>query len=641
MCGIVGVVDRLHRSSGDRLAADVRAMAATLRHRGPDDDGVWLDAGYGLALGHTRLSILDLSPDGHQPMVSHDGRHVLAFNGEIYNFRDIRRRLVAAGHPFRSDSDTEVLVEAISAWGLEETLRSAVGMFAFGVWDREAQVLSLGRDRIGEKPLYYGWLGDTFVFASELKALRVHPAFEGMIDRSALTLYLRHSYVPGPRTIYTGIQKLPPGTLLRISGFASGALPDPVAYWSLEPASRHPDLALASDAAAVDSLESLLRDAIRQQMVADVPVGAFLSGGVDSATIVALMQAESVKPVRTFSIGVHDPRRDEAPAARAIAEHLGTDHTEHYVQPDDALAVIPRLGVIYDEPFADSSQIPTLLVSHLARRSVTVALTGDGGDELFAGYERYVRAPDLVHRLGWIPGPVRRQVGRTLLAPTISSGLNSFRKQDGGRLAERALRLGEILEERSPLAVHRALHSSWPQPATIVVGGVEPMTPLTSPAVAWSRERFGERMLIADARTYLPDDLLVKVDRAAMSVSLETRVPLLDHRVVELAMRLPWRMKVRDGVRKWILREVLYRHVPPSLVDGPKKGFSVPVGDWLRGPLAGWADALLDSERLSAEGIFRPEPIVARWREHRSGRSDWSYHLWTILMFQTWRDSCR
>ena len=639
MCGIVGLVGRSSVWDARRLEAIAQSMGDTMHHRGPDDQGVWCAAHAGVALAHRRLSILDVSSCGHQPMLSRDERHVVIFNGEIFNFRELRSRLKTLGHLFRSDSDTEVLIESIAEWGVKRALQDVVGMFAFAVWDREKQVLVLARDRMGEKPLYYGWVGSSFVFASELKALRAHPAWKGEIDREALTLYLRHGYVPGPRTIYQGIHKLQPGCLLRMIDSAPGALPSPERYWSLEEAAAHPPQSFRSDDEAVDALERLLGEAVRQQMVADVPLGAFLSGGVDSATVVALMQAVSDRPVRTFTIGVATPERDEAPAARAIAEHLGTDHTEQYVRPEDALALIPSLSMIYDEPFADSSQIPTLLVSQLARQSVTVSLSGDGGDELFAGYGRYVSAPRLVGRLGRIPSSIRRQAGRGLLSGPVLRGLDALAHYDGGLSGERARRLGEILEHHSPLTVHRALHSSWPQPHRVVRGGAEPPTPLTASELPWSSEGFGEHMLVADSLTYLPDDLLVKVDRAAMAVSLETRVPLLDHRVVEFAMQLPWEMKVRGGVHKWILREVLHRHVPQHLVDGPKSGFAIPIGDWLRGPLRAWADQLLDRERIVEQGFFHYEPIALKWREHLRGNYDWSYPLWAILMFQAWYDA--
>lgn len=639
MCGIAGFIDHSSVYARSDMSVLATAMAETLLHRGPDDQGVWTDETGGLVLAHTRLSILDVSSSGHQPMISHDGRYVIVYNGEIYNFKELRERLRSEGRPFSTESDTEVILEALGAWGLERTVHELVGMFSFALWDRLERTLALGRDRLGEKPLYYGWLGSTFVFASELKALRVLPAWNGEIDRVALTLYLRNGYVPGPRSIYEGILKLPPGCTLTIHGMNSDQGAEPESYWRLSESIDDALPPATSAGEVVDTLETLVRRSVRQQMVADVPLGAFLSGGVDSSTVVALMQAESASPVRTFSIGVNDPVYDEAPAARAIAAHLGTDHTELYVDAEDSLAMVPRLSEIYDEPFADSSQIPTLLVSKLARRSVTVSLTGDGGDELFGGYERYVRAPELAERLGRIPGFLRRNGGRTLLSRPVLGALDFAARYRGGRVAERTRRLGELLEHHSPLGIHRALHSSWPLPGAVVLGGSEPETPVTAVRHPWSRSGMAEQMLLIDAVTYLPDDLLVKVDRASMAFSLETRVPLLDHRIVEFAFSMPWNMKVRNGTRKWILREVLHRHVPRRLVEGPKKGFAIPIGRWLRGPLLPWAERLLDPERIIEEGFFDHRPIVSKWTEHKKGRFDWSNPLWTILMFQAWYES--
>jgi asparagine synthase (glutamine-hydrolysing) len=640
MCGIAGIIASSSSHASLQLDATAAAMAGALQHRGPDASGTWTDEQRGVSLAHSRLSILDLSAHGRQPMVSHCGRYVLAFNGEIYNFRELRSRLEVLGHEFRGESDTEVLLQAIATWGVRDAVARSTGMFAFGLWDRSEDALVLCRDRMGEKPLYYAAVNGSFVFASELKALRLFPGWKGEIDRDALTLFLRHSYVPGPRTIYRGVYKLPPASLLRLSGSAPLAEAEPERYWSLHPPPGEDAAPLAGgDAEAVDTLERLLLASVRQQMVADVPVGAFLSGGVDSATIVALMQAVSGTPVRTFTIGVTTPDSDEAPAARRIAEHLRTDHMEQYVSAADALGLIPRLSSIYDEPFADSSQIPTLLVAQLARRSVTVSLSGDGGDELFAGYQRYISGPELVRRLGYIPSWLRRRAGGALLSRPLLRGLDSMSRVDGGLTGERSRRLGEILSHPSPLNVHRALHSSWAQPAAVVRGGAEPATLFTAARGRWSGEGLGPQMLFTDAATYLPDDLLVKVDRAAMSVSLETRVPLLDHRVVEFALRLPWDLKVRGGVSKWILREVLHRYVPRNLLAGPKRGFAVPVGMWLRGPLRDWAGKLLDRDRIEAEGFFVYEPIGRKWEEHLRGSYDWSYPLWTILMFQSWFES--
>lgn len=632
MCGIAGAFSPSGDAAPSALRDYVERSQARLVHRGPDSSGSWVDPDVPLALGHRRLAILDITPQGYQPMASRDGRFVVVYNGEIYNFEEIGADLRRGGALFEGESDTEVLIEAISAWGVVGAIERARGMFAFAVWDRRTRALHLARDRMGEKPLYYGWVGSDFVFASELGALRAHPGWKGVIDRDALVLYLRHGYVPGPWTIYRGIRKLGPGKVLRVRDGARPGTLAPEPYWKLPPPSR-PASDVLSDRDAVNELEALLAEVVERQMVADVPLGAFLSGGVDSSTVVALMQAVSTRSIRTFTIGVRDPNRDEAPAARAIADALRTDHTERYVHVEDVLAVVPRLGEIYDEPFADSSQIPTYLVSALARESVTVSLSGDGGDELFAGYRRYVGAPALVGRIGRVPGPLRSAAGRALLSPPVLAGLDAL---GHGLVGERTRRLGEVLTSRSPLGLHRALHSNWPRPSALVHGGDEPQTLFTASALPWRTDGFGHEMLVADARTYLPDDLLVKVDRAAMAVSLETRVPLLDHRLVEFAMGLPWRMKVRDGVQKWVLRQVLYRYVPRRLVDGPKRGFATPIGDWLRGPLKQWADGLLDPDRLHAEGFFAPELITRRWRQHLGGAIDWSYPIWTVLMFQQW-----
>jgi asparagine synthase (glutamine-hydrolysing) len=639
MCGIAGLVRGLQRGSRLSLGDAVLAMQSRLVHRGPDSRGVWMNEDAGVALAHRRLAIIDTTPKGHQPMRTQDGRYVIVYNGEIYNYQEIRSGLEQQGCRFVGQSDTEVLLEAIARYGIQETLRTATGMFALAVWDQAERTLALARDRLGEKPLYYGWYNGNFVFASELKAIQALPDWCGSVDREALTLYLRYSYVPAPYTIYKGLYKLKPGTVLLVNDFDHDRLLTPEPYWSLTSAAQAELRRFAGDGDAVDALEHLLCNVVKQQMIADVPLGAFLSGGVDSSTIVAMMQAVSGRPVRTFTVGVRDPGRDEAPAARAIAEHLKTDHTEQYVHADDALAVVPKLSTIYDEPFADSSQIPTFLVSHLARQSVTVSLSGDGGDELFAGYERYVKVPRIVNRMGWLPSRFRSLTGHLLLSRSVLGAVDAISSSRSGMAGERLRRLGEVLAHSSPLTLHRALHSSWPQPETVVSGGREPASAFTTSTLPWSGNGFGRHMLAADALTYLPDDLLVKVDRAAMAVSLETRVPLLNHHVVEFAMQLPWHFKVRAGVRKWILRQVLHRHVPQHLVQGPKRGFSIPIGTWLRGPLRSWADKLLDPERLRQEGFFDPRPISARWRQHLSGAADWSYPIWTILMYQQWYES--
>lgn len=622
MCGIAGIL-----ATGDRAAVSpletVRLMTAAMPHRGPDDDGHWSDDTAGIALGHRRLAIIDLSPTGRQPMSSADGRWMIAFNGEIYNFPELRRELTgAAARAWRGTSDTEVLLAAVSQWGLDDTLGRLVGMFAFALWDGRERCLHLVRDRMGEKPLYYGWQGSTLLFASELKALRRHPDWRGEIDRDALALYMRHGFVPEPYCIYRGFHKLTPGCSLRIDarpGAKVGGTPRP--YWSPR------EVAAAAQASrfvggpqeAVAELDRRLRTAVAGQMIADVPLGAFLSGGVDSSLIVALMQAQSPRPVRTFTIGFTETAYDEAPFARAVAAHLGTDHTEIYVTPRDALAVIPQLPEIYDEPFGDSSQIPTILVSKLARAHVTVSLSGDGGDELFGGYRHYDQAVRQWGRLASTPASLRRLLAH--LIPPVNA---------------RAAKAAGVLAARDRMAVYRRLISQCDDPCRLVVGAAEPPTVLTEPARHAPWRDFREAMMWFDAVNYLPGDILVKVDRAAMSVSLETRVPLLDHRVVAFAWSLPASLKRHDGAGKWPLRAVLDRYVPRPLIERPKRGFGVPLGIWLRGELRGWAEDLLAPQRLRREGWLDARLVDVRWREHQRGDVDRRYYLWNILMFQAW-----
>lgn len=651
MCGITGcwLARGAHRpESLDRLAG---RMGDQLLHRGPDDAGVWTDAEAGIALAHRRLAILDLSPAGHQPMVSACGRHVIVFNGEIYNHLALRRDLETAGGApaWRGHADTETLLAAISVWGLEAALRATVGMFALALWDRQTRTLYLARDRLGEKPLYYGWVQGAFLFGSELKALRGWPGFAADIDRGALALYLRHNCIPAPHTIYRGIHKLPPGSWLTLPDEDREA--GPVAYWSPRQVAEEgqADPFRGSDGEAADELERLLRQAVAGQMVADVPLGAFLSGGIDSSTVVALMQAQAGRPVRSFSIGFSAAAYDEAPQARAVAAHLGTDHTELYVSPEEAMAVIPRLPRLYDEPFADSSQIPTFLVSRLARQHVTVSLSGDGGDELFGGYNRHFWAARLWRRVSPWPRPLRGILAAGLQALPPAAWDAAFARL--GRFLPRAARqrnpgdklhkLAEVVAAESPEAIYLHLVSHWKNPGEVVRGTAEPMTPVTDRAY-WARlDDFESRMMYLDLITYLPDDILTKVDRAAMGVSLESRVPLLDHRLVEFAWRLPLAMKIRAGEGKWLLRQVLYRHIPRALVERPKMGFGLPLGDWLRGPLRDWAEDLLGEGRLREAGHFHPGPIRALWAEHLSGRRNWAYHLWDVLMFQAWWESER
>jgi asparagine synthase (glutamine-hydrolysing) len=627
-------------------------MADALTHRGPDDAGVWVDGEAGIGLGHRRLSILDLSPAGHQPMVSAGGRYVVAFNGEIYNHLGLRRELEMSAD-WRGHSDTETLLAGLEAWGVEATLKKAVGMFAIALWDRGERILYLARDRMGEKPLYYGWQNGVFLFGSVLKALREHPSFKGEIDRDALALFLRHNCIPAPYSIYKDIRKLPPGTFLKLKmgggQFAQGSLPDPVAYWSLsavvETGQREPFP--GNDAEAISALDARLKESVGLQMVADVPLGAFLSGGLDSSTVVALMQTQSSRPVRTFTIGFNEDGYNEAEHAKAVARHLGTDHTELYVTAKGAMDVIPRLPALYDEPFSDSSQIPTFLISQLARQHVTVSLSGDAGDELFGGYNRYFWAAKLWRWLRVMPKPARSALAGVLTAMSPSNWNAAF--ASSSRLiptawsyanpGDKLHKLVEILVAKSPEEIYLGLVSHWKQPGAVVVGGAEPPTVLTEFARQTSLPDFEHRMMYLDALSYLPDDILVKVDRAAMGVSLETRVPLLDHRVVEFAWRLPLSMKIRNGRGKWILRQVLYKYVPKELIERPKMGFGVPIDSWLRGPLRDWAESLLDESRLKREGFFRPESIRRKWAEHLSGQRNWQYYLWDVLMFQAWLEA--
>lgn len=643
MCGIVGML----QPSG----ADVDVLAAmtdALNHRGPDDSGLWLDAAAGAALGHTRLAVVDLSAEGHQPMVSPSGRYVLAYNGEAYNFEALRAELEAAGVDFRGRSDTEVVLAAMERWGPEAALGRMVGMFALALWDRQGRRLLLARDRMGEKPLYYGWQGNAFLFASEPAALKRHPAFIGEIDRDVLCLFLRHNYVPSPYSIYRGIAKVPPGTYLWVDPAAPGADLSPVAYWSLAAVAEAGAAApfAGTEAEAGDALEALLREVLRGQRVADVPLGVFLSGGIDSSTVAALLQAESDRPVRTFTIGFAEAGYDEAPHARAVARHLGTEHTELYVGPEDALALVPELPKVWSEPFADVSQIPTLLLCRMARRHVTVALAGDGGDELFFGYGRYATARTVWGAAGRLPDTVR-QAGAGLLRRLPEEGWDRalgwtrplLARYGRASVGEKVHAAAGFLAAEGPEVVYRRLVSHWTNPAAIVPGAAEPPTVLTDPRRGPALKDLPSRMMAWDMLSYLPDDVLVKVDRAAMAVSLETREPLLDHRLVAFAWRLPFAMKARGGRSKWLLRKVLHRHVPEALVERPKAGFAVPVGEWLRGPLKGWAEALLDESRLRREGYLDPAPVRRKWKEHLAGRHDWRHHLWDVLMFQAWLET--
>jgi len=664
MCGIAGFLSVSSRAPQTESEGVLRRMAETLVHRGPDDMGVWADPDAGIGLAHRRLSILDLSPQGHQPMVSACRRFVVSFNGEIYNHREIRRALdreslstPPRGGPslplrWRGTSDTEVLLAAISAWGLARALKNLVGMYAFALWDRADRGLHLVRDRLGEKPLYYGWAGRTLVFASELKALKAHPAWRGGVDGEALTAYVRYGYVPAPKAIFTGTYKVPPASVISLSAesgmrYGSG---DPIPSWQYWSAR---DVAFASKDEffrgsaqdAVARLEELLSNAVRMQMVADVPVGAFLSGGVDSSAVVALMQCASSRAARTFTIGFMEEGYNEARQAKSVARYLGTDHTELYITPAEAREVIPDLPKIYDEPFGDASQIPTFLVSRLARQKVTVSLSGDGGDELFGGYPRYLLARRIWRLRRSLPYPLRTRLAgianhvlkggaerlyRIMLArmpSTVATRLPS---------RERVLRLLTALQAPSLPSFYQQFLSHVREPTRLVLGGQEPTPSFAESELPTRPHGLLQWLMYLDLTGYFPDDILVKVDRAAMANSLETRAPLLDHRLVEFSLRLPVRLKINRGGTKWVLREVLYRHVPKSLVERPKMGFGVPVGAWLRGPLREWADDLLDPGRLRQDGLLNAQLVGTLWQDHRAGRQDWQYPLWDLLMFQAW-----
>ncbi|HYB05784.1 MAG TPA: asparagine synthase (glutamine-hydrolyzing), partial [Methyloceanibacter sp.] len=630
-----GFFDLERRSGSQELEALGRAMAGTLSHRGPDAHGLWTDAEAGVVLGHTRLSIVDLSPAGAQPMVSSCGACVISYNGEVYNARDLRSELEARGRRFKGHSDTEVLVEAIAEWGVWPTVERLIGMFAFALWDRRDRTLSLIRDRLGIKPLYYGRQNGRLVFASELKAFEVLPGWRPELNRDALAAYLRLTYVPSPHSIYRGIEKLEPGHVATIDANGDVATS---AFWSVGKAAERGKSAQfnVSDREATDTLELLLGDAVGRRLVADVPLGAFLSGGIDSSTVAAMMRTRSNAPVRTYSIGFKEEGFDEAPHARAVAAHLGTEHSELYVSPVEAQAVIPELPTIYDEPFADSSQVPTYLLSKLTREHVIVALSGDGGDELFAGYTR--------HRFARAASKMPASVGRALacglgvagpaLWEHVFSLLPARRRP---RLAAEKMHKAAALFRAGDENGYRSLVSAWDDPESLVNGGKEPNSPIFNAAIARALPDPLDRMQYLDTITYLPDDILTKVDRASMAVALEVRVPILDHRIVEFSWRLPARFKMRGGRGKWLLRQVLYRHVPKGLIERPKSGFAIPLGMWLRGPLRGWAEELLSEKRLAQGDLLNPVPIRARWLEHLEGTRNWHASLWTVMMFQAWR----
>ena len=669
MCGVAGFLTSNPSALGCPEVIATR-MAMAIKHRGPDDAGAWADKHSGIAMGHRRLSIVDLSSAGHQPMHSASGRYVLTYNGEVYNHERVRLELQAdnAAPVWRGHSDTETLLAAFERWGVEASLNRFVGMFAIALWDMQTRTLYLARDRFGEKPLYYGWVDTrnypTFVFGSELKALRAYPGFDNPVSREALALYMRFTYVPAPYSIYKSIFKLEPGCVISITGAVPQTLIRPLRppakqdglslkrWWSLGTiveSGTHCQFVDETD--AVNELERRLTEAVRLQSLADVPLGAFLSGGVDSSSIVALMQNQMVQQVKTFTVGFEEAGFDESPHARAVAQHLGTNHTELFVTASEAQNVIPQLPHIFDEPFADSSQIPTHLVCQAARQHVAVALSGDAGDELLGGYSRYFWGPRIWNRLSWLPFPVRKALGTVIRSvplagwDVLSFPLNAFLPGTKGitRMGDKAHKLATRLSVvRNMDDLYNSLVSEWLDPAIVVKGDgkpvEEPTNMLADPIPSHGVEQDQLRMMFRDSMTYLPDDILCKVDRAAMAASLETRVPFLDHRVAELAWQLPLQMKIRDGQGKWALRQMLYKYVPRELIDRPKAGFGIPVGEWLRGPLREWAENLLNERRLESEGYFHPAPIRLKWAEHLSGRRDNTASLWAVLMFQSWLD---
>ena len=652
MCGIAGFIDLSCRQKTDELENLAKCMADTLKHRGPDDDGVWADESSGVAFGHRRLSIIDLSREGHQPMASHCGRYVIVFNGEIYNFKILRRELEDLGHSFRGHSDTEVMLGIISRYGVKEAARKFNGMFAFAVWDKKEHILSLVRDRAGEKPLYYGWSGTAFLFASELKAICAHPKFVKNIDRDAIALYMRYNCIPSPYSIYKGIYKLPPAAILKIDMASLHSKDAHIDfYWSLKDAVEKgkADQFKGSIKEAEEQLEGLLGDAVSLRMESDVPLGVFLSGGIDSSLVTALMQRQSVQKVKTFTIGFNESRYNEAEDAKLVARYLGTEHTEFYVTPAETMTVIPRLADIYDEPFSDSSQIPTFLVSQLTRQKVTVSLSGDGGDEIFAGYNRYFWVNGIWKNLGWINEGIRRKISGMLVAASPEKWEKVFRGL--GKILPKKVRqrtpgdkihkLAGILSSSGPYDMYVGLVSHWQDPSSLVLGSEEPLAIITDTNARMSSLDLTEEMMYKDAMMYLPDDILTKVDRASMAASLESRAPFLDHRIIEFAWRLPLQMKAAKGEGKRLLKDLLYKYVPNELVKRPKMGFTVPIDTWLRGPLKSWAESLLNESKIRREGFLNYHLVREKWEEHISGKRNWQYLLWDLLIFQSWYERWR
>ena len=650
MCGIAGFINKSKIEAAE-LTAIASSMARKLTHRGPNGSGVWADAELGIGLAHQRLAIIDLSPAGNQPMTSKCGRFVLVFNGEIYNHQKIRQELkqvpTSTPHLFEGHSDTETILAAISQWGLEFALNKCVGMFALALWDKREHSLHLARDRVGEKPLYYGLYNGNLLFGSELKAITSYPGFNAEINRNALAQYLQYNFIPAPNSIYQGIYKLPPGSHLKVTKnqISQQILPEPLTYWSLSQvaskAQKNPFR--GGEDLAVLELERLLSESISDQIIADVPLGAFLSGGIDSSTVVALMQSLSDKPVKSFTIGFAESNYDESKHAQQVAKHIGTDHTELFVSPDQALDVIPKLPTLYDEPFADVSQIPTFLVSTLASKDVTVCLSGDGGDELFGGYNRHINGSSLWRKVNRIPHNIRNVASQTIKKVPQKTWESAFRTTKRmipkayqyNMVGEKMHKIGHLLSAESGDQIYNLLLSKWHESERILADTTHLNTAISNTCPSEIRN-LEQRMMFMDTAMYLPDDILVKIDRAAMGASLETRVPMLDHRLIEFAWTLPIEMNIRGSQGKRLLRKLLYRHVPAPLIERPKAGFSVPIDDWLRGPLRDWAEDLLDHKKISSEGYFCPEVLRRKWDQHTSGKYNWGQQLWSITTFQAW-----
>ena len=646
MCGIAGFITQSN-SDSKRINDIVTKMSDTLRHRGPDDKGIWVNGEHGIALGHRRLSIIDTSVAGHQPMLSHCGRYVIILNGEIYNFKTLRHELESKGFKFKGHSDTEIMLAAISSYGVDSAIKKFNGMFAFALWDRKKHILSLARDRTGQKPMYYGFSNNTFLFASELKAMRVYPGFKNSINRDALALYMRFNCIPAPHSIYENIYKLPPSSILKFNYADLASKKYSVdKYWSLSNiASNGIEHILDQPSDQLqDTVEQALSKSVNMRMESDVPLGVFLSGGIDSSLITALMQKNSSTPIKTFTIGFKDQAYNEAEHAKLIAKHLGTDHTEFCVTPEEAISIVPRLADIYDEPFADSSQIPTFLVSQLTRDKVTVSLSGDGGDEVFSGYNRHYWVKNIWSKIGWLNPGIRGVIAKALLLGSPRSWENIFSKFDnslpkGSRHqtpGDKMHKLAGVLSAKSAYDMYIGLRTHWDDPQSMVYKSNEPKTIVTDTDSRIFPHDIIQEMMYKDAVTYLPDDILTKVDRASMAVSLESRAPFLDHELIELAWRLPMNMKLKGSSTKFVLRKILDKYIPPTLIERPKMGFGLPIGQWLRGPLNDWAESLLVESDIKREGFFDSKPIMQKWREHISGKMNWQYLLWDVLMFQSW-----